>query len=182
MLGGLVVGGQQRARPVGPDPVPPQLHDPLRVRVADRRALGRVVGGQLDALALDPAQDRVDDAVALTRLGELDGLGDRRVVRDARVEQLVEADPQRGADAGLEPALRELPGDPRQRPLALNRAVGEAHRQRALARIQVGGLAAERAIRERVLLEDAAHDAMRDHPGRARAHQMTPGTGAWPRA
>ena len=98
-----------------------------------------------------------------------------------RVQQLVEADPQRGAHAGLEPALREPPRDPRQRALALDRAVGEPHRQRAVARLEVGGLAAEGAVGERVLLEDAAHDAVGDDAGGARAHQTTPGTGAWPR-
>ena len=108
-LGGLVVGGEQRARLVGPEQVPPQPDDPLRVRVAHGGARGRRVRGQLGALALDAAQDGVDDAVAGARLGELDRLGDRRVRRDAVEEQqLVEPELQRGADARLEPPRRPL--------------------------------------------------------------------------
>src|SRR5262249_8547309 len=134
-----------------------------------------------DSLALDAAQNGVDDLVAVAGLGQLDRLGDRGVVRDARVQQLVQADPERRPHARLELALRELPGDPRERPLALDRAVPEPHRERAGGGVELGGLARERAVGERVLLEDAAHDAVRDDAGGARAHQTTPETGAWPR-
>ena len=75
--------------------------------MADRRARGRVVGGQLDALALHAAQDGVDHAVAGARLGELDGLGDGGVLRDAvEEEQLEEPELERGADARLEAPRR----------------------------------------------------------------------------
>ena len=47
-LGGLVVGGHQRARGVGAERVPPQPRDPLGVRVAQRGLLRRVVGERVD--------------------------------------------------------------------------------------------------------------------------------------
>jgi len=61
----------------------------------------RLSAARFVAFSLGAAQHGVDDAVAPARLGQLDGLRDRRVVGDAGVEQLVEADPQRRADARL---------------------------------------------------------------------------------
>ena len=80
-----------------------------RVRVADRGALGRVVGGQLDALALHPAQHGVDEPVAGARLGQLDRLADRGVVGDpVEEQQLVEPELQRGAHGRVELAVGVL--------------------------------------------------------------------------
>ena len=74
-------------------------------RGGSRRRPGVVVARQLDALALDAAQDRVDHPVPGARLGELDGLRDRGVVGDAvQEQQLLEPEVQRRADAVVEPA------------------------------------------------------------------------------
>ena len=66
-LGGLVVGGHQRAGVVGAERVEPQLRDPLRVGVGERGLGGRGVGQRGDdraRLARGAAQDGVDEAGA----------------------------------------------------------------------------------------------------------------------
>ena len=76
------------------------------MRVADRRALGRRVGGQLGTLALDAAQHGVDEPVAGAGLGQLDGLADGGVGGHAVEEhELEEPELQRGAHARLELAV-----------------------------------------------------------------------------
>ena len=73
------------------------------MRVAQAAPAGVSSVGSSIPSRCDAAQDGVDDAVAGARLGQLDGLGDRRVRRDAVEEQeLEEPELQRGADAGLE--------------------------------------------------------------------------------
>ena len=52
-----------------------------------------------------------------------------------------------------------------ERELALDRPVGEPHRQRALPRVQPRRLAMQRAIGVGALLEDASDDRERDLPG-----------------
>ncbi len=115
-------------------------------------------------LARGAAQDRVDEAVAgaggrAVYLCELDGVGDHRVVgRAGHVQQLVEPEPQRGQQRRVERGERaasQLLDQMVERALALDGAVGQAHRQRAVARVQVGGLGGERAIGVGALLEHA---------------------------
>ena len=80
-------------------------------------------------------------AGAGVRLGELDGVGDDGVVgRAAHVEQLVEPEPQRGEQRRVERrggTLGELLDQVVERALALDGAVGEAHRERAVARVEL---------------------------------------------
>ena len=107
-LGRLVVGGHQRARRVGAERVPPELRDPLGMRVLERGLRGRGVGERGDdrpRLARGASQDRVDQAGAARRvgLGQLDRLADGGVRRDAVQEgQLEDPEPQRGQDRRVE--------------------------------------------------------------------------------
>ena len=105
----LVVGGHQRARVLGAQGLPPQARDPLGVGVLDGGPLGRLVAQRLEqrvgSLARGAAQHRVHEPVAGAgvRLGKLDGVADDGVVgRAAHVQQLVEAEPQRGQQRRVE--------------------------------------------------------------------------------
>ncbi len=80
------------------------------------------------------------------------------------VEQLLEPQPQRGADLRVQPPFRVLGDDPVQRALALDDAEHEPLGERPLARLEVLGLRAQRAIGVGTLFEDAAH-----HPQGGRA-------------
>ena len=139
---------EQGDRPLAAEPVPPHLDDPLRVGVADRRAGRVLVARQLDALALDAAQDGVDHPVPGARLGELDGLRDRRVVGDAvHEQQLLEPDVERRADAVVEPAaLGEALEDPVVRAAALHGAEREPLGERPVARVEAARRSVERAV------------------------------------
>ena len=137
-LGGLVVGRHQRPRGLGAERLPPQLRDPLGVRVAQRGGLRGVLGQRLDdraRLPRGPAQDGVDEAGAAARLGlgELDGLPHRRVGGHAiEVGELERAEPQRGHHGGLEAvdrAVRERLDDVVERGAALDGAVRELGRE-----------------------------------------------------
>ena len=135
----LVVCGHQRARVLGAERLPPQARDPLGVGVLDGGLLGRGVAERREqrvgSLARGAAQHRVDEPVAGAgvRLGELDGVADDGVVgRAAHVQQLVEAEPQRGEQRRVERrhgTLGELLDEVVERALALDGAVGEAHRE-----------------------------------------------------
>ena len=111
-LARLVVIGHQRARLLGPELLPPQPGDPLRVGVLDGRPLGRLVARavqQLGALARGAAQHRVDEAVpaACARLGELDRIRDDRVVGGAaQIQQLIQAESQRCQQRRIEASRR----------------------------------------------------------------------------
>ncbi len=147
----------------------PQRGDPLGVRVAQRRLRGRRLGQRGDrrgGLARAAPQHGVDEprARGRVRLDERDGLADRRVRGHAvEVGELVEPEPERGEHDRLEPVGR-APGERLdqvvERRAALDRAVGQPHGQRALARVEVepARLAVQHAIGPRPVLEDAAQD------------------------
>ena len=152
--------------------------------VADRRLLGGGVGESaeelLRALARGASEHGVDETVARATpaLGELDGVGDDRVVgRATQVEQLVQAEPERGQHGRVE-ALHRAPGELLdqviERGLALDRAEGQAHRQRAVAWIEIARLGLQRVIGVGALLEDAAQ-----HGERAAARGRDGGTRWW---
>ena len=129
---------------------------------------GRVVRRQLGALPGHAAQDRVDQAMAGTRLGQLHRLGDRGVVGHAVEEQqLEEPELQRGADGRLEPASRPPGDDVVERQAALDRAEGQLLGQRAVARVQGARLAVQRPVGVGALGEDAQHDRVRGAAGGA---------------
>jgi hypothetical protein len=174
-LGGRVAGGEEAARGVRPERLPPEPGDPLGMGVRVGRVRGCVIG-QLrqprGRLAGRPPQHRVDQLRPAGRpaLGELDGLPDGRVRRDlVHVDDLEEAEPQRSPRRPIE-AIRRPPrkglDQPVERPLALHRAVDQCGAERVLARIEQGplGLGVERAIGPRVLLEDALQDRERRRP------------------
>ena len=106
-LRGPVRRREHLARLLGAELLPPEVDDPARLGVVDRGVGGRRVAGQLRALAGRAAQHRVHEAMAAAALalglGELDALGHRGVVGHAVEEQqLVEPEPQRGGDGGVE--------------------------------------------------------------------------------
>ena len=139
--------------------------------MADRGALGGVIAGKFHALALDLAQDRVDELGARARLGQLDGLGDRGVGRDVGVEQLVEAEQQRRADLRLEPAI-DVPGnDPVERRPPLNGAEDEPLGKGAVTGVEVAGVAVQCAVGVGALLLDAPQDGQRGAAGGAGWHR-----------
>ena len=119
--------------------------DPVRVRVQQRGFLrGRVAepAEHCAALARGAAQHGVHEAVAAAarRLGEVDRLRHRRVVGDAvHVEELVRAQPQRGDQLGVEVrdgTVRHGLEHMVERAPALHDAVGEPHRERAVAAVE----------------------------------------------
>ena len=171
-LGGLVSRRHQRPRLVGPERVEPQIGDPLRVRVPERRLGGRAVGkGSISAGASRAARR----STALTRpaparearLGQLDRLADRRVRGHAVQERELEhAEPQGGEHGGLEPLDRppgQLFDHVVERRAALDDSVDEPRGQRAVARFEApaAGLAVQRAVRVGSLLEDPPNDRIR---------------------
>ena len=159
----LVVGGHQRAGLLSAELSPPQARDPLRVRVLHGGLLGRRVGERSQqgsrALARGPAQHRVDETVARAApgLGQLDGVRDDGAVgRAAQVEQLVQPEPQRRQHRRVEPRggpLGQCFDQVIERALALNRAVGQAHRERPVAPVQLPGLRLEGLLGVGAVLE-----------------------------
>ena len=139
-------------------------------------ACGGVLGQRRDQparLAGGAPQDGVDEPGAAARvlLGELHGLADRRVGRDAvEVGELEGPEPQRRHDRGLE-AVQPAPGERGdhvvERGAALDGAVGQAGREAEVARVEPEPLRlpAQRAIGPRALLEDAAQDRVGAPPG-----------------
>ena len=112
-------------------------------------------------LARGPPQDRVDEPVpgASLVLGQLDGLGDGRVVGGAlQVQQLVQAQAQGVDDRRVEPAhvaFGQLADHVVERRAALDRAVGQAHRQRPFAPVQLLRRRAQRLVGVGAVLEHA---------------------------
>ena len=123
----------------------PELGDPDGIRVPQGRLGGRPVGQCGDhrrRLAGGAAQHGVDEArpAGRLRLGELDRLADGRVGGHAVEErELQHPEPQRGQHGGLEPRHRP-PGQRLdhmvERGAALHGAVRQAHRERAVARVE----------------------------------------------
>ncbi len=171
-LGRQVVRGHQRARRIRAQLFPPELRDPLRVGVAQRGLRRRGIPerrDQLRRLAGAAPQHRVDEPPAAGRcvLDQLDRLIDRRVRRHpVRVGELVQAEPQRRQHQRLElldRAPRECLDQVVERRAALHRSVGEAHRERTLARVEPepARLAVQRAVGPGTVLEDAPQDRKR---------------------
>jgi len=117
-------------------------------------------------------QDRVDEpgAAAAAVLGELDALVDGRVLRHAVEQQQLEKPEPHGGDYGRIEGLRrpcgQACGDVVERRAPLDGAVGEPHRQRALAGSKGPGLRGKRAVGVGPLLEDTAQDRKRARAGR----------------
>ena len=134
---------------------PPHPRQPLGVGVGDRRARRRRVveaREQLVALGRGAAQQRVDEsrsgAGAPVRgaaapgavLGELDGLIDGGVVGGLGLEELEQAEPQRGERRGVDAAAAPAGEHPHEvvgGAAPLHRAVSQAARLRELARVQL---------------------------------------------
>ncbi len=163
------------------------------MRVCGGGALGRVVvalerGQQRGTLACGAAQHGVDEAMPASVagvLGELHRVVDDGPVRRAsQVEQLVEPEPQRGEQRRVN-ARDGPPCECRdqivERPASLHGAVGEPHRQRAVARVETGGvgLCTQREVGVGAALEDPPHHDIRAGPrGRRSTHARG---GPWPR-
>ena len=152
--------------------VEPELGDPERVRVLEGCFAGGGVGQRGDErrrLARRAAQHGVDEAGTAARglLGELDRVADRGVGRDAVEEyELEHAEPERGADRGLEPFDRpagELRDHVVERGAALDRAVRKPRCKGAIARVEpvAPRLAVERPVGVGAVLEYAADDRVR---------------------
>ena len=129
--------------------------------------LGRVVGQGVEqrrALAGGPAQHGVDEAVprAPARLGELHRIGEDGVVgRTVQVEQLIQPEAKRREHRWVQPirrALGETLDQVVERPLALHGAVGQAHRQRPVARVQSLRLGLQGLVGVGAALEHATQD------------------------
>ncbi len=87
-------------------------------------------------------------------------VGDDGVVgRAAQIQQLVEPEAQGGKHRSVK-TLGRPSGEPLdevvERALSLDGAVGQAHRQRAIARIELAGLGKERLVGVGAVLEHAS--------------------------
>ena len=146
-LGRLVVGRHQRPRGVGAERVEPELGDPARVRVAQRAASAGVAVGQRGhergRLARRPPQDGVDEAArrAATRAWRARPTRRRRRAAGTRSRNTSWSSPSRSAasTAGSSRWTRRL-GERLdhvvERRAALDDAVREPHRERAVARVE----------------------------------------------
>ncbi|SAJ32442.1 Uncharacterised protein [Enterobacter cloacae] len=116
-----------------------------------RRGIAVDLGQQRLAFALRAAQHGVEHALGpalLQLVGAADGLADRGVRRNPRVEQLVEADQQQGVDigvGGLERLLQQARGQGLQARLPARRAEGQLLGQAAIARGDLVQLRRQRA-------------------------------------
>ena len=175
VLGGLVDCREQSARLAGAEALPPLLDDPLRERVARRRAGRRAVvelGEQAVRFTRNPAQHRVDKALAARGARQCHRIVDGRVRGSAREGELVGAEPQRRADHGVElrqRAPRNALDQVVERRPSLYRAVGKPHRERALAPVEAGRGRVEGPVGECALLEGASQDREGDD-ARLRGH------------
>ncbi|MNZ84325.1 hypothetical protein D3C78_1030770 [compost metagenome] len=109
------------------------------------------VGQQPFALALGAAQHGVEQALGpalLQLVGAAHGLADGGVRRDARVEQLVQADQQQRLDvavAGLERLLQQARGEGGQARLPARRAKGQLLGEATVTRCDLFQLCRQRA-------------------------------------
>ena len=90
--------------------------------------------------------------------------------------ELEHPEPQRGEHGGLEPldaALGERLDHVVERRPALDDAVREAHRERAVARVERGGLAMQRLVRIGSVLEHAPDDRVGAHAGTRDVRDLT---------
>ena len=151
------------------------------MRVRERgTGRGRVVelGKASRAFPSSASQDGVHECMCARglRLHQLDPLGYCCPRRSRRhEEEVVEADSQGRQDGGVELVDRtgdERLQDPVERRLHLDRAVGEAHRERPVPRLEPGPvrLGAEGPVGVGALLEDTAHDGVSAAAGRCCAH------------
>ncbi len=176
----LVLGAQELERLVAAPLPPPGLRDPVGIRVLQRSLLRRVLGerGEQRAdLFGDPAEDGVDEARRPARARGADELHSLVHARPRRhpveVRKLVCAQSQRRPDRDVERRHRasaDLLERVIERPHALDRAVGDPLRESAVARIETGRLARERAVGVGTFVENAHEAPMRDAAGRTRAH------------
>ena len=110
-----------------------------------------------------PAHHRIrerDGPLALGGAHELDRVVDHGVHRLIRPRQLVRTHTERCTDGRIElshPPLPDLLDPEVDRPRSLHRAVGEPLGEGTIAVVEAGDRRVERAIRVRVLLEDATH-------------------------
>ena len=165
-----------------PSSSPPQARDPLRVRVRDGGLLGRGVARAPLSSAADPSR-AARRSTALTspwparghwRLGELDGVGDDRVVgRAVQVQQLVQPEPQRRQQRRVQlarrGARRAARSGGRASPCAGPRRRRGASRARGRARRASRGLGVQRAVGVGAVLEDAAQHRVGADAGLSRA-------------
>src|SRR3984957_17404050 len=162
-LARLVVGGHHCKSIRRAQIVPPETRKPLWMGMGDCRLLGRVLAQNADqcrgSLARGPTQHGIDEVVsrASACLHQLDAVGNDRVVRrTVEVQQLIQAEPQCRQHGRVEPrggTTREVFDHMIERGPSLDRAVGKAHRKRAVARVELDGLGLQRAIGVCALLE-----------------------------
>ena len=169
-LGRLVLRLHQRERLVRSELPPPQLRDPVRVRVPERRLLRGPGGQRVDQVA-EPEHEAPHDRIcerhrALQARGpdKLDRLVDGRMDGDLGERELVRAEPQCGAYGRIE--LRDRPAAQRfdpvvERPHPLNRPEGEPLRERAIARVERRSSRGEGPVGVGAVLEDAEHGVER---------------------
>src|SRR6266511_977409 len=171
----LVLGAHQGQCLVGAELVPPELGDPVRIRVLERRLTGRSLrqGRQQRADSVgQPPHDGVrerDGALEPSPANELDGLVDGRMARDPVGEpELVGAQAKRRLDGRIELPHRSATDRLDrvvQRAYALHGAEREPLCERAVARIQALCGRTKDAVGVRVVLEHAQDDLVRRLPG-----------------
>ena len=176
----LVHRPHQRERVGGAEVAHPDVVDPVGIGLL-QRAVGQAVEQRPDALG-EPSHDRVRErhgALEARAADELDRLVRRGVRRRLRVRELVRAETERRAHRRVELVHRPLAqrlDRVVERAHALDRAVRETVRERALAFVEIGRGAAEDAVGVRLLLEHAQQHLVRDAAGRRDAHARRPRT------
>ncbi len=156
---------------------PPRLADPVRIRVLERgllrSRLGKRVEERPDAVG-DSAEHGVRErngSLQARTPDELDRLVDGCIAGNTvDVSELVRTEAQRRSHGWIE--ARHAPPPERldrvvERPCALNRAVRESMRERAVSLVEAGGSGAERTIGVRAVLEDAQQHVERRRTRRA---------------
>src|SRR5581483_8606969 len=174
---GLVLRALERERLLAAEVANPHLVDPIRVRLLEG-SLGKRGDEVPKPLGETPA-DRVRESRRTLESGfanELDGVVCDGVRRRLAPRELEPRDPQRSPDGRVELAKRaaaERLDAVVDRTHALHGAVGDPLRERAVARIEVGGRGRERAVGVCVVFEHAPHDVERD-AARGRDQVRTP--------
>ena len=170
----LVHRPHERERAVRAEDADERLVDPVRVALL-QRAVGQRVEQRPDPVG-DPPHHGVRErhgALEPRPADELDRLVHRGVRRGVGVAELVRAEPQRRAHGRIELAHRPLAERVDrvvERPDALDGAIREPLRERALALVEPLRRGAEGAVGVRVLLEDAQQDFVRGAPRGRDAH------------